>query len=156
MRAESVLPWIVAFKAAKTVLLVGLGAALIAAIHRDPIVLVWRAADAVRLPADSQLLDRALEFALRATPRKEVGAALAAFGYAALIGTEGVGLYLRRQWARWFTIGVTGSFIPVELYELVRRPTPMRVALLVLNIAVVVYLYVREDVFEQEKEKGTA
>jgi uncharacterized membrane protein (DUF2068 family) len=85
---------------------------------------------------------------LQATPKKELGLALAAFTYAILMGTEGVGLYLRRSWARWFTIVATGSLIPLEVYEIVREAHPLRVVILVLNIAVVVYLLRRRDVFE--------
>ena len=43
------MPWIVAFKAAKTVLLLALGFALLLSIRRDPVNLVWQAADAVNL-----------------------------------------------------------------------------------------------------------
>jgi uncharacterized membrane protein (DUF2068 family) len=64
------------------------------------------------------------------------------------MGTEGVGLYLRRGWARWFTIGATSSLIPIEVFEIVREPRPLRVAILVLNVAVVVYLWKRKEVFE--------
>ena len=34
----------------------------------------------------------------------------------------------------------TGSFVPFEIYELARRLSPSRLAALVLNLAVVVYL----------------
>src|SRR5215470_16145433 len=46
--------------------------------------------------------------------------------YAALLSTEGIGLLLRRRWAEYFTVLVTGSFIPLELYELARRATVTR------------------------------
>ena len=48
MKNGSLLPWIVAFKAIKTVLLTALGVALIFSIKRDPVSLVWRAAEAVQ------------------------------------------------------------------------------------------------------------
>jgi uncharacterized membrane protein (DUF2068 family) len=144
-----VLAWIVAFKAVKSSLLTVLGVALLFSLHRDPVYLVWRAAEAVHLPLTSQIFDRVLDVAFKATPGKELGAAIAAFGYAVLMGAEGVGLYLRRSWARWFTIAATGSFIPVELYEIVREVRPLRVAILILNVAVVMYLWKRKEVFER-------
>jgi uncharacterized membrane protein (DUF2068 family) len=147
-RSGSLLPWIVAFKAAKTTLLAALGVTLLFAIRRDPVDLVVAIAQSIHLPLTSRLFDRALSVALGATPTKELGLAIAAFGYAVLMGAEGVGLYLRRPWARWFTIGATSSLVPVEVYEIVREPRPLRIAVLLLNIAVVVYLWKRKDVFD--------
>ena len=66
--------------------------------------------------------------------------AMATFGYAALFAVEGVGLLLRKRWAEWMTVIVTGSFIPFELLGLVRRPGPGRVVALALNVAIVAYL----------------
>jgi uncharacterized membrane protein (DUF2068 family) len=64
------------------------------------------------------------------------------------MGTEGVGLYLRRRWARWFTIGATSSLIPIEMWEIVREPRAPRVLILLLNAGVVVYLFRRKEQFE--------
>jgi uncharacterized membrane protein (DUF2068 family) len=63
--------------------------------------------------------------------------------YAALMSTEGVALLSQRHWAHAFTIFVTGSFIPLEIYELVQRPHGPRAAVLAVNVAIVVYLAVR-------------
>lgn len=105
-------------------------------------------AQSVHLPLTSHLLDRALNLAFQATPGRELALAITAFGYAVLMTTEGVGLYLRRSWARWFTIGATSSLIPIEVYEIVREPRIIRVVILLLNIAVVAYLWRRKEVFE--------
>jgi len=61
-------------------------------------------------------------------------------GYAALFLTEGTGLLLRRRWAEWLTIVATGSLMPLEIYELVQQFTAVRLVVLVLNAAVVLYL----------------
>ena len=61
-------------------------------------------------------------------------------GYAALFSVEGVGLLLRKRWAEWMTVIVTGSFIPFELIGIVRRPGPGKIVALALNIAIVVYI----------------
>jgi uncharacterized membrane protein (DUF2068 family) len=60
--------------------------------------------------------------------------------YAALLLTEGVGLLWRQRWAEYFTVLVTGSFIPLELYELSRRFMAPRLILIGVNVAVVWYL----------------
>jgi uncharacterized membrane protein (DUF2068 family) len=147
-RSTSLLPWIVAFKAAKAALLVVLGITLLVAIRRDPVDLILQIALAVHLPLTSRLFDRAVMIAFNATPRREAVLALTAFGYATLMAAEGVSLYLRRRWARWFTIGATSSLVPIEAYEIVRRPSGFRVLVLLLNVAVVVYLWRRREIFD--------
>ena len=132
----------------KAALLTTLGLTLLMAIHQDPVDLLMRVAQAVHLPLTSRVFDRAWTLAVRATPKREVALAVTAFGYAIVMGTEGVGLYLRRRWARWFTIGATSSLIPVEVYEIVQEPRLLRVLVLLLNVAVVVYLWRRKEVFE--------
>jgi uncharacterized membrane protein (DUF2068 family) len=144
----SLLPWIVAFKAVKSTVLAAFGVTLLSAVHGDAVAIVTTAAQAVHLPLSSRLFTRVLTLAFDATPRKEIALAITAFGYAGILGTEGVGLYLRRPWARWFTIGATSSLVPVEIYEIVREPRPLRILILVVNLAVVWYLWRREEVFE--------
>jgi uncharacterized membrane protein (DUF2068 family) len=65
------------------------------------------------------------------------------FFYAALLLTEGVGLWLKRRWAEYFTIITTCSLIPLELYEIGKRVTITRLVLLLLNVAIVWYLFVQ-------------
>ncbi len=65
------------------------------------------------------------------------------FFYSALLLTEGVGLFLRKRWAEYFTIFVTGSLIPLEIYELVKKFSTTKVFVLTINVAVVIYLIVR-------------
>jgi uncharacterized membrane protein (DUF2068 family) len=63
-----------------------------------------------------------------------------AFLYAALFVTEGVGLWQQRRWAEYLTVIATASFIPFEVFEVVRRLTYPRASALLLNIGVVGYL----------------
>jgi uncharacterized membrane protein (DUF2068 family) len=60
--------------------------------------------------------------------------------YAALFFTEGIGLVVRKRWGEWWGLIVTGSFIPLELYESVRRPGALRIGILLVNLAIVCYL----------------
>ena len=60
--------------------------------------------------------------------------------YAALFAVEGVGLWLEKRWGEWLTIVATTSFIPFELYELLKRATAVRAAFVVVNVAIVIYL----------------
>jgi uncharacterized membrane protein (DUF2068 family) len=76
--------------------------------------------------------------------RQEIGAlGLVALFYAALFGTEGVGLWRERRWAEYLTAIATGSLIPFEIYEIFTRPTPIKFATFVVNVFVVIYLIYR-------------
>jgi uncharacterized membrane protein (DUF2068 family) len=79
-------------------------------------------------------------FATVLTPVRIRLASVASFSYAALFLTEGTGLLMRKRWAEWLTIIATGSLIPFEIYEIVKETTAIRVATLIANIAVVLYL----------------
>jgi uncharacterized membrane protein (DUF2068 family) len=48
-----------------------------------------------------------------------------------------------KHWAEWFTIIITSSLVPVEIYELYRHPTASKILVLIINIAVVAYLVYR-------------
>jgi len=102
----------------------------------------------IHLPLSSTLFDRALSFALSLSVRKQIALGITAFGYAALMGSEGAALYLRKPWARWFTIAATSSLLPIEVYEIVREVHPIRVLVLAINIAIVIYLWERKELFE--------
>jgi len=102
----------------------------------------------VHIPLTSRLFDRALAWVSSLTITRQTALATTAFGYAALIGMEGVALYQRKPWARWFTIVATSSLMPIEVDEIVREPHPIRVFVLLANIAVVIYLVRRKELFE--------
>ena len=85
-------------------------------------------------------LERGLAHVGHQHPGRLRALGVGAFVYAAVFIVEGTGLWLEKRWAEYLTIIVTGSFIPFEIWELTRRFTFARVATIVVNIAVVVYL----------------
>ena len=62
------------------------------------------------------------------------------FFYAALLLTEGTGLLFGRRWAEYFMIITTSSLLPLEAYEIYKRPGFLRIILFLVNIALVTYL----------------
>jgi hypothetical protein len=90
-----------------------------------------------------ELFQRALARVLALDERTIHRIGVASLAYAAVFATEGTGLLLRRRWAEWLTIGVTASFVPLEAYELWRKPHAGRAVALALNLAIVAYLVVR-------------
>jgi uncharacterized membrane protein (DUF2068 family) len=66
-------------------------------------------------------------------------------GYAILHVIEGVGILRGRRWGGFLIILATSSLIPVECYELVQRLSAPRIAALVVNAGIVVYLIVNRN-----------
>lgn len=64
------------------------------------------------------------------------------FFYGVMFGVEGVGLLLKRRWAEYMTVITTTTFLPLEVFELVARPSRKisKAILLLLNLAILVYL----------------
>jgi uncharacterized membrane protein (DUF2068 family) len=63
------------------------------------------------------------------------------FTYAAVFAIEGIGLWMQRRWAEWLTTIITASLIPLEIWELIHRPSLGASAVLVANALIVGYLY---------------
>ncbi len=124
---DSMLRLIAAFRLAKAALLIAAGIELLRPLH----IPEWVA----RFP---QVM--AFVWKLEDPHRKHLVAAVA-FAYAALFITEGTGLWLEKKWAEYLTIVATASFLPFEIYEAVKKVTVLRVSVLVINAAIVIYLW---------------
>jgi len=62
------------------------------------------------------------------------------FLYAGLGLLEGIGLMLEKVWAEYFTALITASFLPIEIFEIIHKVTPIRIGLFLANLAVLAYL----------------
>jgi uncharacterized membrane protein (DUF2068 family) len=88
---------------------------------------------------ESHFVDWLLDHAHRLAPWMSF-AGYAAFVYAALFATEGIGLYLRKRWAEWLVVAATGSFLPFELWALFKHFMWWKILLLLGNLSIVAYL----------------
>jgi uncharacterized membrane protein (DUF2068 family) len=73
--------------------------------------------------------------------------AAAAAVYAAMEGTEAVGLWLGRRWAEYLTFVATVVFVPYEVYELTKSISWLKVLTLVINLLIVIYLLAAKRLF---------
>jgi uncharacterized membrane protein (DUF2068 family) len=60
--------------------------------------------------------------------------------YAAVRFAEAYGLWRERRWAEWLAALSGGIYVPVEIYELTRGVTWIKLAALILNACVVAYM----------------
>jgi len=65
---------------------------------------------------------------------------LITLSYAAVFAVEGVGLWMRRRWAEWLTTIITASLIPLEIWEMVHRPSVGKAVVIAANLLIVGYL----------------
>ncbi len=89
-----------------------------------------------------------------ARTRDALGAGAIIYGLLEIV--EGLGLLWRRRWAEYLVLIATSAFLPVEVDELVRHPTPVKGIAFVVNIAIVVYLVWRKRLFLERPSTATA
>jgi uncharacterized membrane protein (DUF2068 family) len=61
--------------------------------------------------------------------------------YSVFMLLQAVGLVFRVSWIVWLVIGESCFFIPVELFELVHRPSWVKFFILAVNVLIVWYLF---------------
>ena len=86
------------------------------------------------------VLHRLVVAVLHLPPRRVEELVIAMVAYALLFTIEGIGLWMGKVWAEHLTIVATASFIPFEIYEVMKRVSAARVSALVINIVIVIYL----------------
>jgi uncharacterized membrane protein (DUF2068 family) len=131
---------IAAFKLFKGLVLLAVGIGAVNLLHKDIAFEFVRWADLFRVDPNNHYIHRLLERFLTLDARKLRELSVGTFFYSALLLTEGTGLLLGKRWAEYFTIIATCSFIPLEVYEIVKRVSPAKLVVLLLNIVVVAYL----------------
>ena len=131
--------------------MIAVGVGALKLLHKDVASLLEHWVTMLGLDPGNQYIDRALEKAANLSPNKIRGLGIVSFIYAGLFLTEGIGLWLVKRWAEWFTVIITSSLVPVEVYEIYRHPTPIKILVIIINIAVVGYLLYR---IRSERSEG--
>jgi uncharacterized membrane protein (DUF2068 family) len=134
---------VAAFKLLKAALLIIGGIGLLKLIHMDVSTELDHWIARLGFDPGSHYVDLAIQKATNLSPHKIRDLGLVSFVYAALFLTEGIGLWLLKRWAEWFTVIITSSLVPFEIYEIHRHPTAIKIIVLAINIAIVAYLLYR-------------
>lgn len=134
---------IAVFKLAKALLLIAVGIGAIKLLHKDVAETASDWIAAIRVDPDNRLVHGLISKLGLMNDRKLEELSFGSFFYASLVLIEGVGLWMKKRWAEYFTIVMTCSFIPLELYEIAKRVAVTRIAFLLLNLAIVWYLFIQ-------------
>lgn len=139
------------FEAGKGLLVVIAGLGLLALVHRDAQQAAESLVRHMHLNPARHYPRIFIHAASRINDHRLHLLAAGAFAYAAVRLIEAYGLWGMRRWAEWLAILSTGLYMPVEAYELVRRVTFTRAAILLGNALILaLLLYVRFGVREDE------
>jgi uncharacterized membrane protein (DUF2068 family) len=135
---------IAVFEALKGVVILVAGFGLLHLVHRD---LQAAAEEFVRhshLNPAHHYPKIFIEAASRTSDSRLRSLAALAFLYSSVRFVEAWGLWRLKAWAEWFAIISGGIYIPIEIFELIKHATWLRLGLLLVNLFIVVYLiYVR-------------
>jgi uncharacterized membrane protein (DUF2068 family) len=107
------------------------------------------------LNAGTSLWQRGFDHVLALFGSHPNSIAVAAIAYGLLEVTEAIGLIMRRRWAEYLVLLATVAFLPLEVDELVRRPSLLKTLTLIVNVAIAVYLVWRKQLF-LARDRSTA
>ena len=97
-------------------------------------------ADALRLDPANRWIDLALAKASNVHPDQIKKLGIGSLIYAGLFFAEGTGLWLQKLWGEWLTVIINSSLAPLEIYEIAKHPSPVKVVVLIVNVGIVIYL----------------
>jgi len=138
-----VLRLIALFKFFKTSVLIVTGIGILRLMHNDAATTLDHWFARLGLAPGNRFVDYAISKAANIPPNRIKDLGLGSFVYAGLFLTEGIGLWMLKHWAEWFTVVITASLIPFEVWEIHRHTTAVKILVLLINIAVVAYLLYR-------------
>src|SRR5271157_3422406 len=128
------------------VLLVAFGFAEIIHLHIDLEDAAQNLLYFLHIDPDRRISHAVMHAADRMTDANLLTVLAIAFVYSSLRFVESYGLWRQRVWAEWLAIVSGAIYLPLELYNLIRRPSVAHWVILLINIAIVVYItWVRWD-----------
>lgn len=142
-RSSFVIILIGLFKLFKALMLIVIGIGALHYLHRDLATSVNHWVEVLRVDPENRYIHRVLMRIFRVTPKQLKELSIGTFLYAGLFLTEGIGLLLRKRWAQYFTIITTSTLIPLEVYEIFQHFTFLRLAVMIVNVLIVIYLVMR-------------
>ena len=140
------------FEALKGVLAVLVGFGLFSLAHKDIGEFAEHLIHHLHLNPDRHVSQAFIHAAEKVTQGKILALAFGALAYASVRFIEAYGLWQAREWAEWFALLSGCLYLPWEIYELLRKPTPAHWSVLLINVGIVLYMaYLRMEVARTSK-----
>lgn len=131
---------IAVFKCGKGFLLLVLALGILQLLHKDVQQVIEQWINMLRIDPGNRYAAALIAKAGLMDDKKLQGLSALTFLYSALFFTEGIGLFLEKRWAEWLSVIATSSFLPIELYEIIKHCSAIKILLLVGNVAIVWFL----------------
>jgi uncharacterized membrane protein (DUF2068 family) len=127
-------------EAVKGLIVFAAGFGALALVHRDVLHIAESLVTRLHIDPERHYAGVFLDAAARVTDVHLWALAALALAYTALRWVEAYGLWLNRRWAAWLGAASGAIYVPIEVYELWHKPSPIKGATLAFNVAVVAYL----------------
>ncbi|HVW19989.1 MAG TPA: DUF2127 domain-containing protein [Opitutaceae bacterium] len=119
-------------------LLLAVGAAILS--QRDLEDVARATVEALRLDPAAHYTSRFIQEASLINAKDMWWVALGALAYSAFRFGEGYGLWRERTWAEWLAVVSGSMYIPLEIVSLTRKPSWLKVIVLLVNLLIVLYV----------------
>jgi len=140
------------FEALKGILALAVGYGLFSLAHKDLGEFAEHLIRHLHVNPDRHISQALIHAAERVSQGKVVAFAFGALAYATVRFIESYGLWHAREWAQWFALLSGCLYLPWEIYEVLRKSTPIRWSLLLINLGIVLYMaYLRIEVTRKSK-----
>jgi uncharacterized membrane protein (DUF2068 family) len=140
--STTALRFIAVTKLVKALLVVAIGLGAFRLINKDLEESARNLTAHLRIDPENHYARLLLERVAKIDARSLRHYGVVSFFFAAELFTEGVGLWLNQNWAKYMVIVGTGFFIPVEAYSCFQHFDWERLLLLIVNVAIVAYVAV--------------
>jgi uncharacterized membrane protein (DUF2068 family) len=131
---------VAAFEAVKGLLVLAVGFGVWRIRHRDIDDVVDRIVNFFHLNPEGHLSNIFSKAAENLTAKNLLLVAIGALVYSIIRFAEAYGLWRARAWAEWFALISGTIYIPFEIHALLHHPNPIKWAILLINVAIVLYM----------------
>ena len=127
-------------EAVKGLVVFAAGFGALALVHRDVRHIAESLVTRLHIDPEQHYAGVFLDAAARLTDLRLWGLAALALVYTVVRWAEAFGLWYDRRWAAWLGAASGAIYVPVEVYELWHKPSAIKAATLIFNVALVAYL----------------
>ena len=139
-KPTKVLRVIAAVKMAQGVMLAGVALGLFSIAHRDLDQLAQQFIEFMRISPENHFAKLLLEKAGVIEPHSIMQAGIATAFYAAILLSEGVGLWIGASWAEYVVVVTTGFFVPEEIRSMLHSPSMAKAIMIAANAVILAYV----------------